>query len=54
MYRITLALVKLFGRVPHLIRAILRSFRISYFTTDLLVSFSYSFNLSVFMRLGYN
>ena len=50
-YRITLALIMPFGHVPHVIRDILRSFRISYFSTNLLMSFSYSsFNLSVLMR----
>ena len=50
-YRITLALVGPFGHVPHLIRAILRSFHISFISTDLLMSFSYSsFNLFVLMR----
>ena len=50
IYRITLALVRPFGNV-HLIRAIVRSFQISYISTDLLMYFSYSsFNLSVFMR----
>ena len=49
-FRITLALVRPFGHVPHFIRAILRSFQISYFSTDLLMSFSYSFNLFVPMR----
>ena len=34
-YRITLALVRPLGHVPHLIRAILRSFLIYYFSTDL-------------------
>ena len=51
IYRNTLALVMPFGQVPHFIRAILRSFHISYFSTDPLMSFSYSsFNLSVLMR----
>ena len=46
-YRITLALVRSFGHVPHLSRAILRSFQTSYVSTDLLMSFSYSsLNLS--------
>ena len=49
--RITLTLVRPFEHVPDLIRAILRSLQISYFSTDLLMSFSYSFfNLSVPMR----
>ena len=49
--RIALALVRPFGHVPHLIHAILRYFPISYFSTDLLMSFSYSSsNLSVLMR----
>ena len=48
--RISLALVKPFGHVPHLIRAILRSFRIFYFSTDLLIYFSYSsYNPSVLL-----
>ena len=33
-YRITLALVRPFGHVPHLIRVIFRSFQICYFSTD--------------------
>ena len=49
IFRITLALVRHFGHVPHLIRAILRYFQIPYFT-DLQTYFSYSLNLSVLMR----
>ena len=50
-YRITFALVRLFGHVLHFIRAIYRSFYISYFYIDLLMSFSHSsFHLSVLMR----
>ena len=46
-----LALVRPFGRVPDFIRAIYRSFQISYFSTDLLMFFSYSsFYLSVLVR----
>ena len=46
--------VRAFGYVLHRIRAILRSFQISNFSTDLLMYFSYSsFNLFVLMR-GYN
>ena len=33
-HRITLALVRPFGHAPHLIRAILRSIKISYFSID--------------------
>ena len=49
---LNLALVRPFGHVRHLIRAIYRSLQISYFSTDLVVfSFSCSFfNLSVHMR----
>ena len=49
-------LVRTFGHVSHSIRAIIPSFQISYFSTYLLMSFSYfSFNLSVLMgRLQYN
>ena len=50
-FRVTSAQVRLFEHVPDLIREIYRSFHISYFNTDLLMSFSYSsFHLSVFMR----
>ena len=46
-FRITSALVRPFGHTPHRIRAIFRSFRISYFATDIVMSFSYSsFNLT--------
>ena len=56
-YMITLALVSPFGHVPHLIRAILRSFQISYFSTDLLMSFllffqSFCFHTESTMRFG--
>ena len=51
MVRITLALVRPFEHVPHFILPIFRSFQISYFSTDLLKSFSCSsFNLSVLVR----
>ena len=39
--------------VPHLIRAIFRSFPISYFSTDLLVSFSYC-SICLFSCGGHN
>ena len=42
-YRNTLALVRPFGHVPHLIRSIIRSFQIYYFSSDFLMSFSYTF-----------
>ena len=49
-YRITLALVRPFGHVPHLIRAIIRSFQITYSTNLLMSFFCSSFNLSVLVR----
>ena len=51
-YRITLALVRPFEHVLHLICAILRSFKISYLSTNLLMSlFCSSFNLSLQLNL---
>ena len=49
-YRISLALVRSFGHVLHLIRAILRSFQISYFSTDLMSFCCFSFDLFVLAR----
>ena len=49
-YRITLALVRPLGQVSRLIRAILRSFQISYFSTNLVSFYCSSFNFFFPMR----
>ena len=48
-FRITSALVRPFGHIPHFIRAIHLSFHISYFSTQMSFSY-YFFYLSVLMR----
>ena len=54
IYRITLALVRPFGHVPHLIRAILRTFR--FITSPLISRYLFLTLLSFFMFscVGYN
>ena len=51
---ITLALVRPFGHVPHDIRTILRSFLISYFSTDVffLLFFQALFHAEDTMKFG--